>query len=304
MDTSPADKDESTGRNGAEARLARQRQARILERVRETGAVRVAELARDLGVSDMTVRRDLEVLHEHGLLEKVHGGATTLSGLASFEPGFAAKSTLQQSEKAAIAAAAAERVEPGMAIGISAGTTTHGLAARVAEVPGVTIVTNSIRVADVLNRTGRRDQTVILTGGVRTPSEALVGSFAVSQLRTVHLDQVFMGVHGMDAKAGFTCPNLLEAETDRALIEAGRRLVVLADHTKWGVVGIASIGDLRQADVLISDHSLPPDARTILADAVGELVLVGHEPAAHAAITQSAAREPAHPPVQAAARAH
>jgi DeoR/GlpR family transcriptional regulator of sugar metabolism len=284
--------------------LARQRQALILERVRETGAVRVAELARDLGVSDMTVRRDLEVLHEHGLLEKVHGGATTLSGLASFEPGFAAKSTLQQSEKAAIAAAAAERVEPGMAIGISAGTTTHGLAARVAEVPGVTIVTNSIRVADVLNRTGRRDQTVILTGGVRTPSEALVGSFAVSQLRTVHLDQVFMGVHGMDAKAGFTCPNLLEAETDRALIEAGRRLVVLADHTKWGVVGIASIGDLRQADVLISDHSLPPDARTILADAVGELVLVGHEAAAHAAITQSAAREPAHPPVQAAARAH
>jgi DeoR/GlpR family transcriptional regulator of sugar metabolism len=276
------------GDRGAEAMLARQRQALILDRVRDTGAVRVVELARDLGVSDMTVRRDLDVLHEHGLIEKVHGGATALSGLASFEPGFTAKSALQQTEKAAIAAAAADLVEPGMAIGISAGTTTYALAARVADVPGVTIVTNSIQVADILHRSGRRDQTVILTGGTRTPSEALVGSFAVSQLRSVHLDQVFMGVHGMDAKAGFTCPNLLEAETDRALIEAGRRLVVLADHTKWGLIGIASIGALDQADVLISDRSLAPEARSLLADVVGELVLVGvDEPSAVGTVSAS-----------------
>ena len=259
--------------------LARQRQALILERVRESGAVRVAELAHDLGVSDMTVRRDLEVLHEHGLIEKVHGGATALSGLASFEPGFVAKSALQQSEKAAIAEAAAELVEPGMAIGISAGTTTHALAARVADVAGLTIVTNSIRVADVLHRSGRRDQTVILTGGTRTPSDALVGTFAVSQLRSIHLDQVFLGVHGMDARAGFTCPNLLEAETDRALIDAGRTCVVLADHTKWGVIGIASIGGLDTADVLISDRSLPSDAQDLLTDAVDRLLLVGADPA-------------------------
>lgn len=259
--------------------LARQRQALILDRVRESGAVRVAELARDLGVSDMTVRRDLEVLHEHGLIEKVHGGATALSGLASFEPGFVAKSALQQSEKAAIAEVAATLVEPGMAIGISAGTTTHALAARVADVAGLTIVTNSIRVADVLHRSGRRDQTVILTGGTRTPSDALVGTFAVSQLRSVHLDQVFLGVHGMDARAGFTCPNLLEAETDRALIDAGRTRVVLADHTKWGVIGIASIGALDTADILITDRSLPPDAQALLTETVDRLLLVGPDPA-------------------------
>jgi DeoR/GlpR family transcriptional regulator of sugar metabolism len=288
------------GHQEREAMLARQRQALILDRVRETGAVRVAELARELGVSDMTVRRDLEVLHEHGLLEKVHGGATILSGLASFEPGFTAKSALQQTEKTAIAAAAAERVEPGMAIGISAGTTTYALAARVAEVPGVTIVTNSIRVADILHRSGRRDQTVILTGGTRTPSEALVGSFAVSQLRSIHLDQVYMGVHGMDAKAGFTCPNLLEAETDRALIDAGRRLIVLADHTKWGVIGIASIGTLDQADVLISDQSLASEARSLLADVVGELVLVGVGDPSEV----RPAVAPAPPPAAAPGRAH
>ncbi len=254
--------------------LARQRQALILDRVRETGAVRVAELARELGVSDMTVRRDLEVLHDRGLVEKVHGGATALSGLASYEPGFIAKSALQQAEKAAIAEAAANLVEPGMAIAISAGTTTHILAGRVAEIPGVTVVTNSMRVAEVLYRSGRRDQTVILTGGVRTPSEALVGPFAVAQLRSVHLDLVFMGVHGMDARAGFTCPNLLEADTDRAMIDAGRRLVVTADHCKWGVIGIASIARLDQADVVISDTGLERSAQIVLGEAVRELVLV------------------------------
>jgi DeoR/GlpR family transcriptional regulator of sugar metabolism len=88
------------------------------------------------------------------------------------------------------------------------------------------------------------------------------------------VDIVFMGVHGIDARAGFTCPNLLEAETDIALIAAGRRLVVLADHTKWGVVGIASIARLDDADVLISDTGLDPEAQAIARDAVREVVLV------------------------------
>jgi DeoR/GlpR family transcriptional regulator of sugar metabolism len=259
--------------------LARQRQALILDRVREAGAVRVADLARELDVSDMTVRRDLEVLHGQGLLEKVHGGATAISGLASYEPGFVAKSSLQQAEKGAIAAAAAELVEPGMAIGISAGTTTHELAARLADVPGLTVVTNSVRVADVLHRSGRRDQTVLLTGGSRTRSEALVGPFAVSQLRTVHLDLVFMGVHGMDEKTGFTCPNLSEAETDRALMEAGRRMVVLADHTKWGVVGIASVARLDQADVLITDAEIDEAALAVIRAAVRDVIVVDVAPA-------------------------
>ena len=84
---------------GGAVMLARQRQALILERVREVGAVRVAELVRELGVSDMTVRRDLEILDDRGLLEKVHGGATSLTGHALFEPGFAAKSSLQQARE-------------------------------------------------------------------------------------------------------------------------------------------------------------------------------------------------------------
>jgi DeoR/GlpR family transcriptional regulator of sugar metabolism len=254
--------------------LAHQRHALILDRIRDHGAVRVADLVRDLGVSDMTVRRDLENLDERGLLVKVHGGATATAPLALDEPGFSAKSTLQMVEKAAIAATAARLVEPGMAIALSAGTTTHALAERLVDVPGITVVTNSPRVADVLEISRRPDQTVILTGGIRTRSEALVGSFAVAQLHSVHLDLVFMGVHGMEARAGFTCPNLLEAETDIALIEAGRRLVVIADSAKWGVIGIASIARLDQADVLITDSGLDPLAEQVLRDAVGELTVV------------------------------
>ena len=109
---------------------------------------------------------------------------------------------------------------------------------------------------------------------MRTPSDALAGPFAVAALRTVHVDLVFMGVHGMDPRSGFTCPNLLEADTDRALIEAGRRLVVVADHSKWGVIGISSIARLDQADVLITDSGLEPEARAILAGAVRELIVV------------------------------
>jgi DeoR/GlpR family transcriptional regulator of sugar metabolism len=252
--------------------LARQRQALILERVREDGGVRVSDLVRDLGVSDMTIRRDLELLHDQGLVVKVHGGAMALPGSAQFEPGFAAKSTLQQVEKAAIADAAVGYVEPGNAIGLSAGTTTYAIARRLVDIPGLTVVTNSPRAADILHEAGRSDQTIILTGGVRTPSDALVGPFAVAALRSVHLDLVMMGVHGMDEHSGFTSPNLLEAETDRTLVEAGRRLVVVADHTKWGVVGLSSIARLDQADVLITDGHLGPEAREILASRVRELV--------------------------------
>ena len=108
------------------------------------------------------------------------------------------------------------------------------------------------------------------------------GSPSAPSLRSVHVDLVFVGVHGMDPRSGFTCPNLLEADTDRALIDAGRRLVVVADHSKWGVIGISSIARLDQADVLITDAGISPEARIILADAVRELIVV--EPAVSALV--------------------
>ncbi len=251
--------------------LARQRQDFILRQVRDEGVVRVTDLSDSLGVSDMTIRRDLGQLQQRGLLEKTHGGAA-LQSSALYEPGFRTKSTLMPAEKNAIAAAAAELVAPGMAIGLSAGTTTYLLARRLVSVPNLTVVTNSVPVADVLHRRGRPDQMVILSGGIRTPSDALVGPLAATAMRSVHVDLVFMGVHGMDAR-GFTTPNILEADTNRALIEAGRRLLVLADHSKWGVIGISAIAGLGEAERLISDTGLAPEACDTLRSVL-DLVLV------------------------------
>ncbi len=254
--------------------LARQRQALILEQVRELGAVRVADLVTALGVSDMTVRRDLELLHGRGLIEKVHGGAAAIEGSSLFEPGFTAKSSLMQSEKNAIAEAAASLVAAGTAIAISAGTTTYAMARQLTDIRGLTVLTNSVPVADVLYKDGRADQTVILSGGVRTPSDALVGPFAVDVIHSLHVDIVFLGTHGMDARSGFTTPNILEAETNRALIESGRRLMVLADHTKWGTIGISSVGRLEEADTIITDTGLDPVARSQMAAIVRRVMLV------------------------------
>jgi DeoR/GlpR family transcriptional regulator of sugar metabolism len=254
--------------------LAHQRQAIILEQIQRDGAARVSELTETLGVSDMTIRRDLESMAARGLVEKVHGGAIAVGQRSTDEPGFEAKSSLAQAEKEGIAARAAEMVQPGTAIALSGGTTTWTMASRLGEVPELTVVTNSIPVADLLHRTGRPDQTVVLTGGIRTPSNALIGPVAVSALRQLHVDLLFMGVHGMDARQGFTTPNLMEADTNRALMESARTVVVVADHTKWGVVGLSSIAPLGKADVLISDDQLSTEAREVLAAKVGELVLV------------------------------
>jgi DeoR/GlpR family transcriptional regulator of sugar metabolism len=118
------------------------------------------------------------------------------------------------------------------------------------------------------------DQTVVLTGGVRTPSDALAGPVAEAAIATLNVDVLFLGVHGMSPRTGFTTPNLMEAGINRLLVNAARRLVVLADHTKWETVGIATIARLDDADILVTDSGLPPEARSQLADRVGELVIV------------------------------
>jgi DeoR/GlpR family transcriptional regulator of sugar metabolism len=140
-------------------------------------------------------------------------------------------------------------------------------------IAGLTVVTNSTTVADTISA-GETKQTVILTGGVRTPSAALVGPVADATIRSLHFDQLFLGVHGMDAHAGFTTPNLAEAETNRSLISRAREVIVVADSSKWGTVGLADFGPLSVADVLITDDGLSAEARAALSELVGELIVV------------------------------
>ena len=120
----------------------------------------------------------------------------------------------------------------------------------------------------------------MLTGGVRTPSDALVGPIAVNAVRSLHLDVLFLGVHGIAADVGLTTPNLLEAETDRALVAVSARLVVVADHEKWGVRGLSRIAGLDDVDVLVSDSGLSAQARAEIKEHIDRLVIASERPSA------------------------
>ncbi len=166
-------------------------------------------------------------------------------------------------------------MRPGSAIGLSAGTTTHLFAGLIAtsDIRPLTVVTNSLPAAETLHATADPALTVVLTGGTPTPSDALVGPLATQALRGLRLDVVFLGVHGMDPDGGLTTPNLLEAETDRAMVAAAGQLVVLADHTKWGETGLSRIADLADVDLLVTD-AVPdgldvPDLDILLAPTSG-----------------------------------
>jgi DeoR/GlpR family transcriptional regulator of sugar metabolism len=222
----------------------------------------------------MTIRRDLEVLAKDGLVEKVHGGAVLPGSHGGHEPGFEDKLVLERPEKTSIARTAAGLVRPGTAIAIAAGTTTFALAQCLLDVPGLTIVTNSLRVANLFGGNRTPDvASVVLTGGMRTASDALVGPVADLTISSLHFDTLFLGCTGLDPEVGLSTPNLAEAETNRALIKVARRVVVLADHTKWGVVSLASFAPVDKINVLVTDVLLPSDAHAALDGRVGEIVV-------------------------------
>lgn len=264
--------------------LAEQRRALILDEVRRRGGVRVNELTRRLNVSDMTVRRDLDALARQGVIEKVHGGAVPVVEASTHEPGFEAKSALELSAKEDIARAAAAMAVPGSAIALSGGTTTYALAQHLLDVPELTVVTNSVRVADVFHTAQRSAATggpragaatVVLTGGVRTPSDSLVGPVADQAIGSLHFDVLFLGVHGISVEAGLSTPNLAEAETNRRFVHSARRVVVVADHTKWGTVGLSSFATLEQVDMFVTDSGLSAGARQEIEEHLPGLVVAG-----------------------------
>lgn len=253
--------------------LGPERRERILQRVRERGTVRVSSLASEFDVSLMTVRRDITILARDGSLERIHGGARLRGGHVAEEPLPSVKGLLSPVAKRAIAALAAQQIQPGEVIGIGAGTTSLAFAECVAGIPDLTVATNSVPVAQRLWELG--NTRVILTGGEVTPSQALVGPIALQSLQPLHLDTVVLGTHGIDLEAGCTSPNLLEAQMNRELLSRARRSLVLADADKWGVVGLTTFVGLSDLDVLVSDEGLPQRAREALEEAGVELLVAG-----------------------------
>ncbi|MEU5366015.1 DeoR/GlpR family DNA-binding transcription regulator [Streptomyces sp. NPDC005925] len=212
--------------------FAAERRQLILEMVRANGAVSLRELARVVQTSEVTVRRDVRALEAEGLLDRRHGGAVLPGGFTR-ESGFPQKSHLATAEKTAIADLAAGMVEEGEAIVVGAGTTTQELARRLARVPGLTVVTNSLLVAQALAHANRVE--VVMTGGtLRGSNYALVGSGAEQSLQGLRVSRAFLSGSGLTAERGLSTSNMLSASVDRALVQAAAEVVVLADHTKLG----------------------------------------------------------------------
>jgi DeoR/GlpR family transcriptional regulator of sugar metabolism len=213
--------------------FAAQRRQRILDIVRQNGAVSLRELAKVVETSEVTVRRDLRLLESEGLLDRRHGGAVVPGGL-SHELTYSQKSHLAADEKQAIAELAADTlVEDGDAIVVGAGTTTEAFARRLARRHDLTVVTNSLLVAQALARA--RGVEVVMTGGqLRGSIYALVGSAAEQTLSGMRVRRAFLSGNGLTSARGLSTPNTLVASVDKAIARAAEEVVVLADHTKIG----------------------------------------------------------------------
>ncbi|GAB3278942.1 DeoR/GlpR family DNA-binding transcription regulator [Kineosporia babensis] len=238
--------------------FADERRQRILELVRANGAVSLRELARVSGSSEVTVRRDLRLLESQGLLDRRHGGAVSTGGL-SHEPSYSEKSGVASREKNAIGALAAGLVEEGDAICVGAGTTTQAFARHLVGFRELTVVTNSVLVAQELARS--RTIEVVMTGGtLRGSIFALVGSVAEQALSGMRVRRTFMSGNGLTAERGLSTPNLVVAGVDRALAAAAEEIVVLADHTKIGLETMAQTLPVESIDHLVTSEQCPAEA--------------------------------------------
>ena len=244
--------------------ISSQRQHLILSRLRTRGAVRITALSKELGVSAMTIRRDIAELADKGLLKRVHGGAVTTSTLLS-EPLFSVKSQMDIGLKDAIAQEAIKYVAPGDVIAIGGGTTAYVFAQHLLESQqssGITILTNSIPVAEL-----------VVTGGVITRSNSLVGPIADKVVASLRVNTVFLGTHSVSIPRGFLMPNSLEAATDMAMMDIADRTIILTDHTKWSCTSLSLFARFDQVDTVITDDGLDPDSAAKTKDLVKELVL-------------------------------
>ncbi len=235
--------------------FADERRQRILDLVRSNGAVSLRELSRVVGSSEVTVRRDLRLLEAQGLLDRRHGGAVSTGG-RGHEPTYSEKSVVAAREKEAIGALAAALVDEGDAICIGAGTTTQAFVRHLVGFGELTVMTNSVLVAQVLARS--RTVEVAMTGGtLRGSIYALVGSVAERALQGVRVRRVFLSGNGLTVERGLSTPNLSVAAVDQALVDAADEVVVLADSTKIGVETMAQTVPVDRIDHLVTSDRTP-----------------------------------------------
>ena len=252
---------------------AEERHAAIATLVSRQGRVTVSELAASYGVTTETVRRDLAQLERAGLLRRVHGGAVSSGRLTAVEPGLADREISSSAQKDLIAKAAVALL-PGVggSLVLDAGTTTGRLAALLPGDRRLVVATHSVPIAARL--VGTAGLTVHVAGGqVRGTTQAAVGPETVRTYSDLRVDVAFVGTNALTCGHGLSTPNAEEAAVKRALVAAGRQVVVLADSTKLGQEDLVRFATVEQVDVLVTDDGIADDDARQIGDAGVEVVV-------------------------------
>ncbi len=252
--------------------LSEERQRAILEIVNRDGRVLVIDLARQFHTSQVTIRKDLEILHTKGRIHRTHGGALPARESALEDPTLREKEKLHRKEKLHIAAAAARMVTEGQVVILDSGTTTTAIARALRNFQNLTIITNAVNIAAELSGSALE---VILTGGsLRKNSFSLVGPIAEETLHRLHADILFLGVDGFDVQYGLSTPNLLEAKVNRAMIEISKTSVAVCDSSKFGKRSLSLIAPPSSLQHVITDAGIPKAELTALKKSGIDVTLV------------------------------
>ena len=226
----------------------------ILKLLNENGSVNVLDLCEELNVSSVTIRKDLKLLEDSGLLFRTHGGATKYNPYTTDRTVFE-KEKVNSDCKSDIGRAAAQMIVENDSIIISSGTTTQALAKQLMPKGNLTIVTSALNVAMELIKYSSVD--IIQLGGVlRKSSTSVIGLFAEEILSDFYCSKLFLGVDGIDLEYGISTTSAQEAQLNRKMIKSAQSVVVLADSSKFGRKSFGKICDFEEIDVLITDKNI------------------------------------------------
>jgi DeoR family transcriptional regulator of aga operon len=231
--------------------LNEERLRAIVDVVKSNGRALVRDLASQFGTSDITIRRDLDMLSKRGLLKRTHGGALRVESDFSLIE----REMRHASEKHAIAKAAAAMVQQGDTIILGAGSTTTAIARVLRDWKNLTVITNGITIVHELVGS---DLDVIVTAGLlRKNSSSLVGPLAEQVLRHLKADIFFMGVDGIDTRVGLSMQNLLGAQLARVMVHMAARTIVVCDSSKFGKKSLTTIIPIKEVHGVITDRKVP-----------------------------------------------
>lgn len=254
--------------------LAAERHRLILDRVQQNGSVRVAVLARELAVTEETIRRDLEKLGAEGALVRTHGGAVALASDRTELP-FGVRDAVHLPEKRAIARRAAQFILDGDVIALDASSSAYELA-KVLPERSISVVTNSLAIANVLaDATTIR---VILTGGALDgPSMGLVGALAEENLARFNIKKLFFSCQGLDLERGLSVTADEHGRMKRRMLELAESAFLLIDHSKFGVRAVEFFAEVSSLDVVVTDNRAPASAIEKVREAGCQVVLAGED---------------------------